>query len=153
MATRSVATTDTINTFRTTFNSLGTDVGDLSSLLTSDKSSVIAAINEAIGGVNNFTIRDETSTTQTIQGGDILNFVGSGGISATVSATDTLSLSLDSTITGLTSLTSTTLTDGTATLTGGALSGLTSLNSAAITIDNVNVATQPFAIAQSIALG
>ena len=32
MAIRSVATTDTLETFRTTFNSLGTDVGDLGSL-------------------------------------------------------------------------------------------------------------------------
>ena len=30
MAVRSTATTDTLETFRTTFNSLGTDVGNLS---------------------------------------------------------------------------------------------------------------------------
>jgi len=98
MATRSVATTDTLETFRTTFNSLGTDVGDLTDLSTSNKSSVVAAINEAIGGVNNFTIRDSSSTTQTIIGGDTLNFVGSGGITATVSATDTLTIAADSSI-------------------------------------------------------
>ena len=98
MATRSVATTDTLETFRTTFNSLGTDVGDLTDLSTLNKSSVVAAINEAIGGVNNFTIRDSSSTTQTISGGDTLNFVGSGGITATVSATDTLTIAADSSI-------------------------------------------------------
>ena len=98
MATRSVVTTDTLETFRTTFNSLGTDVGDLTDLSTSNKSSVVAAINEAIGGVNNFTIRDSSSTTQTIIGGDTLNFVGSGGITATVSATDTLTIAADSSI-------------------------------------------------------
>ena len=32
MAIRSVATTDTLERFRTAFNSLGTDVGDLASL-------------------------------------------------------------------------------------------------------------------------
>src|SRR6056300_892742 len=95
MATRSVVTTDTLETFRTTFNSLGTDVGDLTDLSTSNKSSVVAAINEVIGSVNNFTIRDSSSTTQTIIGGDTLNFVGSNGITATVSATDTLTIELD----------------------------------------------------------
>ena len=39
MAVRSVATTQTLDNFRTTFNSLGTDVGDLSSLSTSAKGS------------------------------------------------------------------------------------------------------------------
>ena len=130
MALRSVATTDTLETFRTTFNSLGTDIGDLSGLTTTDKSSIIAAINEAAGGANNFNIRDESSTTQTIGGGDTLNFVGTSGISATVSATDTLTISLDSTITGLTSLDATTITE-----------------------NSVRVATKPFAIAQAIALG
>src|SRR6056300_787731 len=113
MATRSVVTTDTLETFRTTFNSLGTDVGDLTDLSTSNKSSVVAAINEAIGGVNNFTIRDSSSTTQTIIGGDTLNFVGSGGITATVSATDTLTIAADSsivTLSGLQVLTNKTLT-------------------------------------------
>ena len=47
MAIRSVATTSTLEGFRTTFNSLGTDVGDLASLGTTDTSSIVAAINEA----------------------------------------------------------------------------------------------------------
>src|SRR6056300_981998 len=118
MATRSVATTDTLETFRTTFNSLGTDVGDLTDLSTSNKSSVVAAINEAIGGVNNFTIRDSSSTTQTIIGGDTLNFVGSGGITATVSASDTLTIAADSsivTLSGSQVLTNKTLTSATLT--------------------------------------
>lgn len=128
MAIRSVATTDTLETFRTTFNSLGTDVGDLGNLNTTDKSSIIAAVNEALGATFTFTIRDESSTTQVIQGNDTLNVVGSGGVAATVTATDTLTISLDSTITGLTSLDATTLTEG-----------------------SVRVATRPFAIAQAIA--
>jgi len=130
MALRSVATTDTLETFRTTFNSLGTDVGDLTSLSTIDKTSIVAAVNEALGATFSFTLRDETSSTQLISGNDTLNVVGSGGVSALVSATDTLTISLDSTITGLTSLDATTLTEG-----------------------GVGVATKPFAIAQAIALG
>ena len=60
MAVRSVATTDTLDTFRTTFNSLAsTDIGDVATLSTS-ASSVVGAINEvntSIGGdlaVNTF---------------------------------------------------------------------------------------------------
>jgi len=46
MAIRSVATTDTLDTFRTTFNSLAsTDIGDVASLTTS-ASTVVGAINE-----------------------------------------------------------------------------------------------------------
>jgi len=130
MATRSVASSDTLETFRTTFNSLGTDVGDLNSLTTTDKSSVVAAVNEALGATFSFTLRDETSSNQSISGNDTLNVVGSSGITATVGATDTLTISLDSAITGLTSLDATTLTEG-----------------------GVQVATKPFAIAQAIALG
>ena len=43
MAIRSVATTSTLEGFRTNFNSLGTDVGDLAGLGTTDKSSIVAA--------------------------------------------------------------------------------------------------------------
>ena len=60
MAVRSVATTDTLDTFRTTFNSLAsTDIGDPASLSTS-ATSIVGAINEvntSIGGdlaVNTF---------------------------------------------------------------------------------------------------
>ena len=46
MAVRSVATTDTLDTFRTTFNSLAsTDIGDVATLTTS-ASSIVGAINE-----------------------------------------------------------------------------------------------------------
>ena len=46
MAIRSVATTDTLDTFRTTFNSLAsTDIGDVATLTTSS-STVVGAINE-----------------------------------------------------------------------------------------------------------
>src|SRR5210317_532413 len=98
MAVRNVATSDTLETFRTTFNSLGTDVGDLTTLSTTDKSSIVAAVNEALGATFTFTLRDSTSSVQTISGNDTLNVVGSGGITATVSATDTLTIAADSSI-------------------------------------------------------
>jgi hypothetical protein len=94
MAVRSVATTQTLDNFRTTFNSLGTDVGDLSSLSTSAKGSIVLAINEINTSVTGtgFTLSDG-STTQTIVTGNTL-LVSGTNITATVSATDTLTLSL-----------------------------------------------------------
>src|SRR5210317_955160 len=118
MAVRNVATSDTLETFRTTFNSLGTDVGDLTTLSTTDKSSIVAAVNEALGATFSFTLRDETSSTQLISGNDTLNIVGSGGITATVSATDTLTIAADSsivTLSGSQVLTNKTLTSATLT--------------------------------------
>ena len=95
MAVRSVATTNTLETFRTTFNSLGTDVGDLSSLSTTAKGSIVLAINEINTSVTGtgFTLSDG-SATQTIVTGNTLLVSGSAGISAAVSATDTLTLTL-----------------------------------------------------------
>ena len=130
MALRSVALTDTLETFRTTFNSLGTDVGDLDNLNTTNKSNLVVAVNETLTKTSSFTIRDASSTVQEIVTGDTLNVVGDSNIGAVVSATDTLTISLSSTVTGLTSLDATTLTEG-----------------------GVQVATKPFAIAQAIALG
>jgi len=141
MAIRSVATSDTLETFRTTFNSLGTDAGDLDNLNTTNKTSLVAAVNEAFGATSSFTLRDSSSSTQTITGGDTLNVIGSSNIDAIVSATDTLTISMSSTISGLTSI-------GT-----GSLTASGTIEGATITENNVRVATQPFAIAQSIALG
>ena len=99
MAARTVATTQTLDQFRTTFNSLSsTDIGDLDSLSTS-ASSVVSAINEINTSVTGtgFTLSDG-STTQTIVTGNTLLVTGSAGVSASVSATDTLTLSIASEI-------------------------------------------------------
>ena len=133
MAVRSVATTDTLETFRTTFNSLSsTDIGDPASLTTT-ASSIVGAINELVSEqYGGFTISDSgSSTTQQIGANDNITFAGtSNQITATVSAQDTVTFALASTITGLTSLNATTITE-----------------------NSVRVATQPFAIAQAVALG
>ena len=109
MAVRSVALTDTLETFRTTFNDLsGTDIGDVSTLTTTS-TSVVGAINE-------------------------LDTAVSGGF--TLGST---SVNLGDTVT--------------------TISGLTSFESASInatsslTLNGQSLATQPFAIAQAIALG
>ena len=161
MAARTVLTTDTLETFRTTFNSLSqTDIGDPATLTTT-ATDVVGAINEvSASGYSGFSIVDSgSSTTQAIQGGDVITFAGDSNISAAVTATDTITFTLNSTITGLTSITSTTITDGTATLTGGSISGAVNITatgtteSAIITENSVRIATRPFAIAQAVALG
>ena len=155
MTARSVATTDTLETFRTTFNSLSsTDIGDPATLTTT-ASSVVGAINELNGSTYaGFTISDSASnTTQEISSNDNISFAGDSNITIAVSAQDTVTYSLNTTITGISSITSTTFTDGTATLTGGSFTGLTSLDSTTITEDSVRIATRPFAIAQAVALG
>ena len=136
MALRSVANTDTLETFRTTFNSHATDTGDLASLTTSAKSSLVAAINEAATAAGGFTLRDSSSTTQAIAAGNTLNVVGAANEgTAVVSATDTLTIGLNSNISGLTSVSATT----------GTFTNLT--------VGGASVATNAFAIAQAVALG
>jgi hypothetical protein len=177
MALRSVATTDTLGTFRTTFNTLATDVGDLSGLLTTEQSSLVGAVNEVLNTSFSFTLRDSTSSTQAISQNNTLNVVGDSNISVTVSATDTLNVVLNSSITGLTSITS-----GSIQITGssidttdssslslqnivnitptGTITGVVSLSGSGtanfttdVQVNSVSVATKPFAIAQAIALG
>ena len=177
MALRSVATTDTLGTFRTTFNSLATDVGDLSNLTTNNTSSLVGAINSVLSTSFSFTLRDSTSSVQSISQNDTLNVVGDSNISVTVSSTDTLTIALQSSITGLTSLTSgsiqitgssidtndssslslqnTISITPTGTITGvGSLTGSGTANfTTDLQVNSVSVATKPFAIAQAIALG
>ena len=62
---------------------------------------------------------DLDSETLDIAGGTNINTVGNG---------NELTVNLDATLTGLTSVTSTTLTDGTASINSGALTGVTSIN-------------------------
>ena len=95
MAVRSVATTDTLGTFRTTFNSHATDTGDLTTLGTTAKGTLVAAINEINTSVSatGFVLSDG-SNTQTVVAGNTFTVTGSSGITAAVSATDTLTISL-----------------------------------------------------------
>ena len=78
MAIRSVATTNTLETFRTTFNSLSTtDIGDPATLTTTS-TNLVGAINEVSASTySGFSIVDSgSSTTQAIQGGDVITFAG-----------------------------------------------------------------------------
>ena len=107
MAARQITATQTLEDFRTQFNALSaTDFGDIATLdsgLTA--TSVIGAVNElyaAIAGALSFTVSDGSST-QTLVNGNTLLFNGTANqITATVAATDkvTLALTEDVTIAG-----------------------------------------------------
>ena len=161
MAIRNVATSSTLEGFRTTFNSLGTDVGDLASLGTTDKSSIVAAVNEINTSVTTaFKIKDSSSTQQTINTGDVLNFAGTTNITATVSGTDTVTFALASSISGLSNITTSNIT-----LTGLAAassdtdaflvsdSNVVKTRTGAQVLTDIGGASQGFAIAQAVALG
>ena len=161
MTVRNVATTSTLEGFRTTFNSLGSDVGSIASLGTTDKSSIVAAINEVNTSVTTaFKIKDSSSTQQTINSGDVLNFAGSTNITATVSGTDTVTFALASSISGLSNITSSNIT-----LTGLAAassdtdaflvsdSNVVKTRTGAQVLTDIGGASQGFAIAQAVALG
>ena len=161
MTVRNVATSDTLEGLRTTFNSLGSDVGSLTSLGTTDKSSIVAAINEVNTAVTTaFTIKDSSSTTQQINSGDVLNLAGSTNITATVSSTDTVTFALASSISGLSNITTSNIT-----LTGLAAAGtdtdaflvsdsnVVKTRTGAQVLSDIGGATQGFAIAQAVALG
>ena len=161
MTVRNVATSDTLEGLRTTFNSLGSDVGSLTSLGTTDKTSIVSAINEVNTSVTTaFKIKDSSSTQQTINSGDVLNFAGSTNITATVSSTDTVTFALASSISGLSNITSSNIT-----LTGLAAAGtdtdaflvsdsnVVKTRTGAQVLTDIGGASLGFAIAQAVALG
>ena len=105
MAVKFIAETDTLEQFRLEFNDLSANqFGDIANLSGSiSASNLVDAMNETISiatSTAGWTIRDETSTTQIIGGGNTLSVLGtSNQIQAVVSATDTLTLSLPNDVT------------------------------------------------------
>lgn len=128
MAARTISATDTLETLRTQFNALSSndfgDIGTLDSGLSA--TSVVGAVNEIFGitlAAAGFTITDG-STSQGIGSGETLTVTGtSNQISAVVSATDTLTLSLPAAVQITTSVKAGTLTiaGGSITDTSGAI--------------------------------
>jgi hypothetical protein len=161
MTARTVLTTNTLEEFRTTFNSLSsTDIGDPASLTTT-ATSIVGAINEVNTTVTTaFKIADDSSTQQTINSGDVFRISSDSNTTATVTATDTLTIGLASSISGLTSVSATTLTDGTMSINAGSLTSVVNVTGSGtanfttdVQVNSISVATQPFAIAQAVALG
>ena len=161
MTARTVLTTNTLEEFRTTFNSLSsTDIGDPASLTTT-ATSIVGAINEVNASVTTaFKIADDSSTQQTINSGDVFRISSDSNTTATVTATDTLTIGLASSISGLTSVSATTITDGTMSINAGSLTSVVNVTGSGtanfttdVQVNSISVATQPFAIAQAVALG
>ena len=143
MAVRNIAVTDTLETFRTEFNALAAnDMGDIANLSCSISSTnLVDAMNETISiatSTAGFTIRDSSSTTQLVGGGDTLSFLGTANeIEAVVSATDTVTIGLPNAVTVTTSLQSPTLTTGNLVLANGSITD----TSGAISFGNENLTT------------
>ena len=143
MAVRNIAVTDTLETFRTEFNALAAnDMGDIANLSGSiSATNLVDAMNETISiatSTAGFTIRDSSSTTQLIGGGDTLSFLGTTNeIEAVVSATDTLTIGLPNAVSITTSVTAPTLSTGNMSLTNGSITD----SSGAISFGNENLTT------------
>src|SRR6056300_383398 len=127
MAVKNIAVTDTLETFRTTFNDLAAnDFGDIANLSGSISSTnLVDAMNETISiatSTAGFTIEDSSSTRQIIGGGDNLRVLGtSNEIEAVVSATDTLTIGLPSVVSITTSVTAPTVSTGNLSLSNGSI--------------------------------
>jgi len=105
MAFKTISQTDTLETFRTTFNALSQDdFGDIANLSGAiSATNLVDAMNETISiatSTAGFTIADDTSTTQIVGGGDTLTVLGTANqIQTVVSPTDTLTLSFPNDVT------------------------------------------------------
>ena len=143
MAVRNIAVTDSLETFRTEFNALAAnDMGDIANLSGSiSATNLVDAMNETISiatSTAGFTIRDSSSTTQLIGGGDVLSILGTTNeIEAVVSATDTVTIGLPNAVSITTSLTAPTLSTGNMSLTNGSITD----SSGAISFGNENLTT------------
>ena len=130
MAVKFIAKDDTLEDFRLAFNDQSANsFGDIANLSGSISSTnLVDAMNETINIATNtagFILRDSTSTTQQIGGGNTLNVVGvTSEITAVVSATDTLTIGLpdDVTITGNLTASGSTHSLGTIQISGNTLS-------------------------------
>ena len=144
MAVKNIALTDTLETFRTTFNDLAAnDFGDIANLSGAISSTnLVDAMNETISIATSsagFTIEDSSSTQQIVGGGDTLRVFGtSNEIEAVVSATDTLTIGLPSAVSITTSVTAPTVTGGSIQITGNTI---TATDSTAISFGSENVIT------------
>ena len=170
MAARTVAQTDTLETFRTEFNGLSSnDFGDVGTLDAGiSATSIVGAVNEiytTVTGLSGVTITDSTSTTREVGLGQTLVFLSDSNTTITTGAADSdgndsVTVGLASSISGLTSVSATTITDGTASLSSGSLTSAVNVTGSGtanfttdVQVNSVSVATKPFAIAQAIALG
>ena len=144
MAVKNISVTDSLETFRTTFNDLAAqDFGDIANLSGSIvATNLVDAMNETISiatSTAGWTIEDSSSTQQIIGGGNILKVNGTTNeIEAVVSATDTLTIGLPNAVTIATSLTAPTLTGGSIQISGNTI---TATDSTAISFGSEALST------------
>src|SRR5581483_6729913 len=79
------------------------------------------------------------SGTSNISQGQTLTISGGSNITTSDNALGTLTINLNSTLTGLTSITSSTFTDGTATLSSGSLSGVSGISGSSLNINTTGI--------------
>ena len=104
------------------------DATNIPSFTVDAQGRITSASNVAIQ--TSFTLSDGSSTS-TIEGGDTLTVAGGTNITSAVSG-DQVTLNLDSSISGLTSVSSATLTDGTASINSGSLTGAVNVTASGI---------------------
>jgi len=159
-------TNKTIDSSNNTITITEANISDLQSYLTAETNDLTSAVTWANVPDANIT---QSSVTQHQAALSITESqISDLGAYITASSTDTLtnktisgaSNTLSGSFSGITSLTATTLTDGTATLTSGSLSGIVNITASGtinatsdIQVNGNSVALKPFAIAQAIALG
>tara|TARA_Y100000389_G_scaffold203654_1_gene252883 strand:- start:984 stop:1916 length:933 start_codon:yes stop_codon:yes gene_type:complete len=143
MAVKNIAITDTLETFRTTFNDMAAnDFGDIALLSGSISSTnLVGAMNETISiatSTAGWTVKDSANNQQIVGGGDTLTVAGtSNEIEAVVSATDTLTIGLPSAVSITTSITAPTVSTGNLSLTNGSITD----SSGSISFGNENLTT------------
>ena len=143
MAVKNIAVTDTLETFRTTFNDMAAnDFGDIALLSGSISSTnLVGAMNETISiatSTAGWTVKDSANAQQIVGGGDTLTVLGTTNeIEAVVSATDTLTIGLPSAVSITTSLTVPTVSTGNMSLTNGSITD----SSGSISFGNENLTT------------
>jgi hypothetical protein len=143
MAVKNIAVTDSLETFRTTFNDMAlNDMGDIANLSAAISSTnLVGAMNETISIATSsagFTIEDSSSTQQIVGGGDVLRVFGtSNEIEAVVSATDLLTIGLPNAVSITTSVTAPTVSTGNMSLTNGSITD----SSGQISFVNENLVT------------
>ena len=143
MAVRSIAQTDTLETFRTQFNALAAnDFGDIGTLDASlSATSVIGAVNEinsVVQAAAGWFIEDASSTIQAVGSGQTLKVFGiSNQTTAVVSSPDTFTVGLTDTVSITTKLTSPIIEVGNLTLSNGSITD----SSGSINFGNENIIT------------
>ena len=155
MAVRSIAQTDTLETFRTQFNALAAnDFGDIGTLDASlSATSVIGAVNEinsVVQAAAGWFIEDASSTIQAVGSGQTLKVFGiSNQTTAVVSSPDTFTVGLTDVVSINTSLSVPTISIGTLTLSGGSISD----SSGTINLGNENIITTGDIEANNVKIG